>query len=65
MRGASNVKVCWHCHGSLTAQTLVNVETRLSILQFLCTSCGRISPAGVKLHPSDVAAVNFSLTAAK
>ena len=41
---------CLKCQGSLV-QTMIDMRNRVSILQFVCLSCGRPWPAGVKLRP--------------
>ena len=46
-----HIRRCWKCQGSVMPLTMIDVQTRLSILQFICRSCGRAWPAGVKLRP--------------
>lgn len=45
-----HVKRCWKCQGALV-QTMIDMRTRVSILQFVCLKCGRPWPAGIKLRP--------------
>ncbi len=47
--GQQHMKRCWKCQGSLKAERLIEIQTKVSILQFVCLSCGRLWPAGVKL----------------
>ena len=49
MKNPSNIRRCWKCRGSLKAETVLNMYSRLSILRFICLGCGRAWPAGVKL----------------
>ena len=48
MASISNIKRCLKCHGSMTTTPTITVHTTCSIVQFVCLSCGRPSPAGVK-----------------
>ena len=45
-----SMKRCWKCQGLLKAETVIDWHSNLSIQQFVCLSCGRPWPAGVKLR---------------
>jgi hypothetical protein len=47
----SRLKRCLKCQGLLTANPIIKLRSKLSILHFRCLRCGRSSPAGVKLGP--------------
>lgn len=44
-----HIKRCWKCRGPLI-QRMIDLPTKVSIRQFMCLSCRRPSPAGVKLR---------------
>jgi hypothetical protein len=43
------IKRCLKCQGSLI-QIMIDTPPKVSIRQFICLSCGRPLPAGVKLR---------------
>ena len=45
---SKRVRVCWKCQSSLKANVTVAFQAGVSILQFVCLSCGRPWPAGIK-----------------
>jgi len=47
-----DVKRCLKCKGSLKASTVLHVQTGVIIQQFICVTCGRPWPAGVKIRPA-------------
>ena len=42
---------CWKCKGPLSSETAINMQTGVSIQQFVCLNCGRRWHAGDKPRP--------------
>ena len=45
-----HIKHCWKCRGLLKRRTMIEMQTGIFLVQFVCRSCGRPWPAGVKLR---------------